>query len=148
FGGLVVVAGNAQAVAVNLAQQRHRLEVVFFLGPLGRDPKGGEIVAALESPEGEIGLVSGSGPRRQGGRNLSGPGFCRTGLARWRLGGGSGRRLGQRLGDWRGGGCEQPARRASRKKTCRCCPPARIHPTASERASRPAASARAAAGPR
>ena len=45
--------GDAEAVGVKLAEQRHRLDVALFLDPLGREHEGGEIMAALERAVGD-----------------------------------------------------------------------------------------------
>src|SRR4029077_20175872 len=76
FGGLDVVARHPETVAVNLAQKRHRLEVAFLVDAVGRERQGGEIMAALEGPEGQIGLAPGGCRRRRGWRRARRRGFC------------------------------------------------------------------------
>ena len=54
FGGLGVVLHHAEAGGVELAEQRHRLDVVVLLDALGRDRQRGLVVAALECGVGRI----------------------------------------------------------------------------------------------
>ncbi len=54
LGGLGVVLHHAQARGIELAQQRHRLDVVVLLDALLRDRQCGLVVAALECGVGRI----------------------------------------------------------------------------------------------
>src|SRR6516164_2246881 len=63
---LAVIAGNAESLRVELAEQRHSSGVVP-LGALGRLGERGQIVATLESAIGEVG-IAGVGIRRGRGR--------------------------------------------------------------------------------
>src|SRR5262249_57378954 len=68
FGRLLVVALDAQAIGVELAEQRHRLRVLLLLHPTRRGPKGGDVVAALVGAVSDIGLAAGGGPPGGPGR--------------------------------------------------------------------------------
>ena len=68
FGRLFVIALNAQAVGIELAEQRHRLDVFLLVRSTGRGRKGGDVVAALEGAVSKVGLAPGSafGPMGEG----------------------------------------------------------------------------------
>ena len=152
FGRLLVVAPDAEAVGVKLAQQRHRLDVALLLDPAGRDAEGGKIEAALVGAVSKVGLVRGprrapaTGAARRRGLCRLAPAGAAAGFGS-RLGGGRGRR-GRRAGS-------APARRRSAclRPGRPPCSPSRLRraalmPTGSATASRRAASATAPAQPR
>src|SRR4029077_14430208 len=58
LGGFLIVLRHAEPVGVELAEQRHRLRIGLVVDALGGERKRGDVMAALERAEGEIGLAA------------------------------------------------------------------------------------------
>ncbi len=86
FNGLGVVARDAEAIGIKLAQQGHRFRIAVRVDPLRRFLEGGEVVSALKCPEGGISRSRWCRGCRRRLRGLHGFGrsrFCGRGLGRF-----------------------------------------------------------------
>ena len=59
LGGLGIVGGNAEAIGIKFAEQRHGARIALFLDPLGRFCEGGQEITALKSPKARSGSPRG-----------------------------------------------------------------------------------------
>ena len=75
--GLLVVLRHAEAVGIELAEQRHRLRVVLLARRACGEREGGEEIAALKRAEGEIGPGA---PAAGAGSAVSGAGWLGAGF--------------------------------------------------------------------